>query len=176
MYFKDIQAIQHLHIQNKHIYSVSALINRCLCHSVHTRKQLWPVDVSSFHISLGANSIINFLQLQWNIKFPLKPSSNLDQDQRQYLQQEQDCRRRQAFERQLEWAWKQLEMMIRTFTPGQIQPRDTLSGWIQLAKVTGTFANLQFWRTGAITIMATITISFPFTFETHFKEGSGWFW
>ena len=65
----------------------------------------------------------------------------------------------------LKWA-----MMIRTFPSGQIQPRDTLSGWTQLAKVTGTFANPQFWRTGAITIMATITISFPFTFETHLRD------
>ena len=27
MYFKDIHAMQHLHIQNKHIYSESALVD-----------------------------------------------------------------------------------------------------------------------------------------------------
>ena len=45
---------------------------------------------------LGATSIFNFLQLQWNIKFPKRPNSNLDQDQRQNLQQEQDRRRGQV--------------------------------------------------------------------------------
>ena len=58
---------------------------------------------SSFHIFLGATSIFNFVQWQWNIKFPLRPNSNLDQVQRQYLHQEHDRRRGQAaLERQLE--------------------------------------------------------------------------
>ena len=46
MYFKDIQAMQHLHIQNKHIYSQSALVDVSVIWFTlwNTRiKQLWPL-------------------------------------------------------------------------------------------------------------------------------------
>ena len=84
MYFKDIHAMQHLHIQNKHIYSESALVDVSVIWFTlwNTQiKQLWPdyglltlcplwrftseVDFFKFSHLLGATSIFNFFQLQF---------------------------------------------------------------------------------------------------------------
>ena len=127
MYFKDIHAMQHLHIQNKHIYSESALVDVSVIWFTlwNTQiKQLWPdyglltlcplwrftseVDFFKFsHLhfnfqflqgftSFGRNFNFQFLSITMEHQNHLRQRSNLDQDQRQNLQQEQDRRRGQV--------------------------------------------------------------------------------
>ena len=67
MYFKDIHAMQHLHIQNKHIYSESALqcIGWCLCHLVHSLEHTDKATVTR----LWAPNIVPSLKVYFRSRF-----------------------------------------------------------------------------------------------------------